>query len=265
MSEDPRSYVPDLPEHDAEERGPALPGLSVAAKSLLAAPAQLGEVIDWYPKARRIPLPATAYWPAENTPIAVVHHIAEGYWTTLTDPGFWIARGSSVHFAISRGGEVAQLVPLSGAAWGNGWVREPTWPLLEPGTNPNRYTISIEHEGFTGKPWTSLQIAASADLTIWLLGRILQQPPDHLHVIGHCEIDSITRANCPGTAWPQDEILESRLPRAPFTPSQRQAVARIAAREAREALAQHRRTYNHNPLPDRTPEPATVDSERRPE
>lgn len=161
---------------------------------------------DWYPEANRIPLPETAYWPRANEPIAVVHHIAEGYWSTLTDPGFWSSRGSSVHFAVSKAGEVAQLVPLSGAAWGNGLVQNPSWPLLTP-ENPNKYTVSIEHEGFTGQPWPAEQVAATIRLTAWILDGIGAVAGVDT-VIGHYRIDSVDRRNCPGSGWPVTDILE---------------------------------------------------------
>lgn len=48
---------------------------------------------------------------------------------------------------------IDQYVPLDRMAWANGDVRDPTWPLYQPGVNPNLTTISIEHEdnGYTGR------------------------------------------------------------------------------------------------------------------
>lgn len=48
---------------------------------------------------------------------------------------------------------IDQYVPLDRMAWANGDVRDPSWPLYQPGVNPNLTTISIEHEdgGYTGK------------------------------------------------------------------------------------------------------------------
>jgi hypothetical protein len=58
-------------------------------------------------------------------------------------------RNASTHFGIGYISGVLtidQFVDLSDMAWGNGDVRDPTWPLIIPGVNPNLYTVSIEHE-----------------------------------------------------------------------------------------------------------------------
>jgi hypothetical protein len=59
------------------------------------------------------------------------------------------SRNASTHFGIGFvDGELVidQFVDLSDMAWGNGDVRNPTWPRLLVGANPNLYTVSIEHE-----------------------------------------------------------------------------------------------------------------------
>lgn len=140
-------------------------------------------------------------------PIAVVLHIAEG---SLAGCDAWFNspnnQGSSTHYAIGKRGEIHQYVAEEDAAWGNGQVRKPTWPLLIEGVNPNLYTVSIEHEGFTGEPWTEAMFHAD----VWLVRRITQQwniPVDRDHIIGHYHIDSVTRARCPGTGLPWDRLL----------------------------------------------------------
>jgi hypothetical protein len=67
------------------------------------------------------------------------------------DPG----RSASSHFGIGFvNGVLAvdQYVPLDRMAWTNGDVRDPTWPLYQPGVNPNLTTVTIEHEdgGYPG-------------------------------------------------------------------------------------------------------------------
>lgn len=228
---------------------PDAPGLSPRDGAGLA---YYRSPVTVYPGARQMLLPPDLYWPDANRPIAIVHHIAEGWLRTMEREDFWRSRGSSVHFAVGLNGDIIQLVPLTGAAWGNGWVREPSWPLLVSGTNPNRYTISIEHEGFTGDPWPEAQLAASAALTAWLL-KTIAQPPDKLHVIGHREIDSITRANCPGSAWPQTDILEAADNGGQVLPAElRAAISAIATRRAREltrgAIQRHLERFHSDEL-----------------
>lgn len=169
--------------------------------------------MGWYPAADVVvPLPYFGYPAGEkggNNILAVVHHIAEGHWATLINPDFWASRnggtGGSVHFAVSKSGQVAQFVDIWDAAYGNGIVKNPTWPPALNG-NPNEKTVSIEHEGFTGEAWPEAQYQASLKLTDWILGRaLIRATPDT--VIGHYRIDSVNRANCPGSGWPVARML----------------------------------------------------------
>jgi N-acetyl-anhydromuramyl-L-alanine amidase AmpD len=141
------------------------------------------------------------------TPVAVVLHIAEG---TLAGCDSWFNSpanpGSSTHYCIGKQGEIHQYVDESDAAWGNGQVKKPTWPLLITGVNPNLYTLSIEHEGHTGEAWTEPMFQAD----VWLIKQMLQRweiPVDRDHIIGHYQIDSVNRPNCPGTGLPWDRLL----------------------------------------------------------
>ena len=70
-------------------------------------------------------------------PIAVCMHIAEG---TLAGCDSWFNspnnQGSSTHYCIGKSGEIHQYVEETDAAWGNGQVKKPTWPLLIRGRQP---------------------------------------------------------------------------------------------------------------------------------
>ncbi len=140
-------------------------------------------------------------------PFAIVMHIAEG---SLAGCDAWFNNpnniDSSTQYCVGKRGEIHQYVAEEDAAWGNGRVRKPSWPLLIEGSNPNLYTISIEHEGFTGEPWTEEMLEAD----IWLIQRIAKRwniPLDPDHVIGHYRIDSVYRANCPGKGLPWDRLF----------------------------------------------------------
>jgi N-acetyl-anhydromuramyl-L-alanine amidase AmpD len=77
--------------------------------------------------------------------IAIVNHQTGGQ-----GPGAlsWLSNPASkvsAHYLIFRDGTVYQLVRLQDTAWQAGAVDQPSWMLYD-GTNPNRYTLGIEHE-----------------------------------------------------------------------------------------------------------------------
>jgi N-acetyl-anhydromuramyl-L-alanine amidase AmpD len=148
-------------------------------------------------------------------PIAVVLHIAEG---SLAGCDAWFNSpnntGSSTQYCVGKNGEIHQYVSEDDAAWGNGQVNKPSWPLLIQDVNPNLYTISIEHEGFTGEPWTEPMF----NTDVWLVGQIIQRwniPIDKDHIIGHYRIDSVNRARCPGTGLPWDRLFAALAAQQP--------------------------------------------------
>jgi N-acetylmuramoyl-L-alanine amidase len=142
-------------------------------------------------------------------PCMVVMHIAEG---SLDACDAWFAdseSNASAHYCVGKDGEIHQYVAEELAAWANGVVRDPraTLPYPDAAVNPNLYTISIEHEGMTGEAWTDAMYEADA----WLLRGINERwgiPLDREHVIGHCDIDSVDRANCPGSGLVWEKLIE---------------------------------------------------------
>ena len=172
--------------------------------------------------------PSPNFWPGREgcgVEGIVLHGTAGGDGPSvaafLSDP----SREASTHFVIGQDGAVFQLVRLRDSAWGNGIPVHSRWPLIaeRTGVNPNRYTISIEHakpSADNSDPLTPAQLRASVSLVRWLLAALpeLGLAGDHLVerrdsgslrdiVIGHCDIDSVTRAHCPGT-WDWDGYLE---------------------------------------------------------
>ena len=136
-------------------------------------------------------------------PEAVVIHIMDDDISTV-DSWFNTPKGPnnpmpvSAHYGVSRKGAVHQYVDEMDTAWHAGRVKDSVWPLLKakPSTNPNAYTIGIEHEGKPQMSWTDEMYAASATLLAgisqrWSIGL------DRLHVVGHGEIYSRKRY-CPG-------------------------------------------------------------------
>lgn len=160
---------------------------------------------------------------------AIVYHIMEG---SLTGTDSWFASrksGASTHFGVGRNGEIHQYVDLDDAPYGNGAIRNPSWTGLIPDgkgdyINPNLYTISIEHEGKHERDerhniitfWepTEAQYQATLALTRWLIAKE-DIAPSLESLIGHNQIDSVSRANCPGPGFPFKRLFADLVPRIP--------------------------------------------------
>lgn len=148
------------------------------------------------------------YWKGRGgrVPVAIVNHITDGLM-----PGclLWMQNsqaGVSANYLVTKEGRILQLVKDEDTAWANGVVNKPSWTLYD-GTNPNRYTISIEHEGMAGDQLTESQYQA----TLWLHRRLAEKyaiPLDEDHIIGHYRIDSVNRPNCPGPGFPWKRLME---------------------------------------------------------
>lgn len=142
---------------------------------------------------------------------AVVLHIAAGplsaVFPTFNNP----ARKASAHFCIGKDGAIEQYVSVNDTAYANGlawkdgqWYNpagkavQPMWQDLIPKVNPNLYTISIEHEGYPADKWTEAMYDANNRLLLWLAEQFDLTYVPHRTLIGHCEIDPVDKANCPG-------------------------------------------------------------------
>jgi len=139
-----------------------------------------------------------------RTPIAIVDHITSGAHPECCS---WLCNPesqASAHYVVARSGELDQLVQDEYAAWHAGAVKNPNWPLWD-GTNPNWYTLGIEHEGYDGT-LTELQYQS----TLWLHKMLIQKwslPINTDTIIGHYRIDSVNRPNCPGPNFPWQRLF----------------------------------------------------------
>lgn len=138
--------------------------------------------------------------------IAIVNHITAGLMPgTLS----WLrnpAAKASAHYLVSKSGEVYQLVKDEDTAWHAGIVNKANWSLYD-GSNPNYYTMGIEHEALAGEGLTEKQYQAS----LWLHRQLLKKwgiKPDRDHIIGHYRIDGINRKNDPGAAFPWEKLFQ---------------------------------------------------------
>lgn len=141
--------------------------------------------------------PNFAYGRDGHKPDAIVIHIMDG---SLTGTDSWFASpssGVSAHFGIGFKGEVHQYVEEQNTAWANGRVDNPKAKLVvaRPTINPNKYTISIEHEGSDLSKAPLEQLKVSGELVKYIATKY-GIPLTRDYIYGHREIYS-KKTNCP--------------------------------------------------------------------
>lgn len=131
-------------------------------------------------------------------PDCIVIHVTEGGAASVRA---WFknpAAQVSSHYMVTRSGEIVQFVREEDTAWCNGRVNKPTAQVVKDrvGSNPNWWTISIEHEGTGRHDLTDAQRASS----LWLMRDIQKRYHritfDRQHILAHREIFSLK--TCPG-------------------------------------------------------------------
>jgi len=154
-------------------------------------------------------------------PDIIVNHISQGSkdscisWFTSEDN-----TKSSAHFLVGKDGSIYQFVNVEKMAWGNGlYLEDIKYAVSEKikrrKVNPNRYTISIEHEGIYQKTKGALtkeQLDSSIYLHRYIMDFVYKNydkkiPNDREHIIGHSEIDPIRKPFCPGEKFPFEKII----------------------------------------------------------
>lgn len=145
--------------------------------------------------------------------VALVLHITDG--DTAAGALAWFRSPHSqvsAHYVVDRDGAVLPVVDEADTAWANGRLARPNLanPLIAgwaaAGLNPNWVTLSIEVVGRPGAPWPVAQRAAVARLIADGCRRH-GLSIDRTHVIGHGELDGVTRARCPGLTEGQWDTL----------------------------------------------------------
>jgi N-acetyl-anhydromuramyl-L-alanine amidase AmpD len=153
-----------------------------------------------------------AYWPGMLGFGALVMHIAQD--NSRKDGDLYLATTptKSAHLFVNKDGSCKQYVSVNDSAWANGasqiagqWYDPnghkitPRWHGMRPGVNPNRYTVSMEHQGNYADPWTAPMFNATVAIMKWLAPIkgvawwVVGQ-----NLIGHGDISPIDKANCPG-------------------------------------------------------------------
>lgn len=137
-------------------------------------------------------------------PEAIVIHVMDG---TLVGTDAWFLNPRSrvsAHYGIGSDGSIHQYVLDSDTAFHAGRKQRPTWRLIRK-SNPNLYTLGIEHEGNSTSQWSEDMRTSSAAL-IAELARRWAIRIDRDHVIGHREI--FAGKTCPGTGMDLGELVD---------------------------------------------------------
>ena len=153
----------------------------------------------------------------QHKPLFICWHIADGTYNGTISWETNSASKVSSHFVLGKNGEVAQMVELNRAAWTQGDIKKPSLPYAKqhPGLNPNLYCVSIECEGFwkdTKGKLTDKALDSAVELTKHIVAEVkriygVEIPIDREHIIGHYQINSVTRSHCPGELFPFDELI----------------------------------------------------------
>jgi N-acetyl-anhydromuramyl-L-alanine amidase AmpD len=160
------------------------------------------------------PLTSGSYWTDYRDRVAIVDHIMQGNIAGSEARFNNKAQQVSAHFGVGRDGRVVQWVSMNCSAWANGILEDGydvTIPwLLECATkdiNPNRRTISIEHEGDTGDSLTPAQYEATLELHIYIIQHWPTIKPSRKTIVPHRAISPKSKPFCPGTGFPFDKLI----------------------------------------------------------
>lgn len=127
----------------------------------------------------------------------------------------------SPNWVIDVNGDIYELVSPDNAAYCNGttktegrlYYKNATSKIVRSrSTNANYYTYSMECVHCAHGDITSAQVSAIVELIKNVIIPHMKKNGvvpkiDREHLIGHCEINPITRAFCPGKNFPYDKII----------------------------------------------------------
>ncbi len=186
----------------------------------------------WVPWTYLSPAGQATYYKGQNRPTAAVLHVMQGYASTAER---WAASGyygASWHFTVDRDGNVMQHLELADGGYHAGipgTAPDPTWSLWRGhSVNVNLYTIGIEHEGFSGTPFSPAQAEASRYLCRWL-AEVCGFPYERERFPAHAEIDLINRPNDFNPPALRDEHYHYLFEEDEMTPQQAADLANLIA------------------------------------
>lgn len=147
-----------------------------------------------------------------HKPVIIVNHISVGSMGSMYNTFLNKGNRASSHYGVGRDGSIAQYVPMGQAAWTQGKIQDPKAPIIKQlGGDPNKYAVSIEHEGYAGNGLDGDLTEVQFYSTCWLHKHIqtgveliygVRIPLNSHQVIGHFQIDSKGKPYCPGPKFP---------------------------------------------------------------
>ncbi|MDQ0062397.1 N-acetylmuramoyl-L-alanine amidase [Paenibacillus harenae] len=147
-----------------------------------------------------------------KVPVIIVNHISVGTMGSMYNTFANKANRASSHFGVGRDGSIVQYVDINKAAWTQGRIQAPTASIIKQLMgDPNKYGVSIEHEGYPGHGLDGDLTEEQFYATCWLHKHIqtvveaeygVKIPLNSHQVLGHYQIDSIGKPLCPGRAFP---------------------------------------------------------------
>ncbi len=158
-----------------------------------------------------IGIPETNYVKGRpRVPDMIVIHISEGSRESCINQFKNPASQVSSHFLVDLKGNVVQFVSTADTAYANGVIQNPVSELvlMRGLANPNGYSISIEHEGFSTTDITPAQYATTVKM-IKFLHEKWGIPLDSTHVVRHREITA--SKSCPGLINVEKIIQQARI------------------------------------------------------
>jgi N-acetylmuramoyl-L-alanine amidase len=171
-----------------------------------------------------VDIPSPNHWYDPQPIMGVVLHGTDG---PLGGSINWLCSPRSdvsANFVISKSGVIYRLVDFERGfrAWANGIVEtydtSIKWldSLVKQRKNPNRYTVSIEHEAagpemISHSSMPKAQFDASIELTAYILASAGLKASNQT-VIGHYQISGTKKIYCPGVIFPPAyvEVLQDR-------------------------------------------------------
>ena len=148
-----------------------------------------------------------------HKPIAICLHITAGSKGSVINTFQNLDNQVSSTFLCCRDGSIVQFVEITNRPKTNGIINKPTSALVKQmgGTNPNFYTVSIECEGYDGNGVDGTLTEVQFYSLCWLI-KYIQTEVQRIYnvrialnshqIIGHREIDSVKKSQCPGKNFP---------------------------------------------------------------